>query len=361
MRLLPGKKQATQSLFEESRASQLTLLMRCLQCSASKNLSKEKTSTAYLPGLDQYATYTIASDKNTDGKRRISWQVDHLVEQLDGAMSNSLAQVDTDVPQAKEEDVLAVPNIISHDAGLSLEISQVPADRGVTFDVPHSLALDNNLELNMGIDELGTVTQQFRSAVYQHMERIEYWSQTNKRWLAGRIRVKSNPEGYLEAHSYSVQLCFGQLRDNVGLDLLRAPLQAGEAVGVYIEHSRWVSGTIKASQPAFPTFTGYRVITDDGTTFENVSANFLRRSYPAESIVEVYRGPSVGWVAARTLVQDDATADALNDSEAAGEQSVQPSMTMVRVILNDSNIAGEVPSYLVRRQSGAKSRTRVWL
>jgi len=246
----------------------------------------------------------------------------------------------------------------------AVPLLQLPAEleRGITLDMPQAFNLDTPSRCP-SLDESSMLGQMINKAAYQHMERIEYWSQTHKRWLAGRVLVKSNPEECEQLHAYSVQLCFGQVRENVGLDYLRVPLRAGELVEIYTKGRGWVSGQISSNQPLRPTLVGYRVLIDgDDNAIENVPANFLRRTYPAGTTVEVYEGSSIGWVDA--CVREEVTVRNLCDSNMTGDpsfQRVQPLVIAIPVMLINNEIAQDVPAHLVRRQVGTKPRTRVWL
>lgn len=142
---------------------------------------------------------------------------------------------------------------------------------------------------------------------YDNGQRIEYFSVTHQRWMSGTI----NSDICQSSTAINVSLTHGnQLRANVGLDLLRAPLKAGDLVELYSgqQGRLYLPAVIAAEQSSAPSLLGYRVVIEGSKeTFDNVPPLRLKRRFLRGQQIEVYRGPALGWQ--RANVHHTASAD----------------------------------------------------
>lgn len=156
---------------------------------------------------------------------------------------------------------------------------------------------------------------------YEDGEPVEYFSQSHSRWIAGRVH-SDVLQGDRLGLTYSVSIktrSRTQLREHVGLDELRAPFRAEDLVEVYFaeDGGMWAPAVVDGEQGvhSWTAAHGYRVsLCRDGRreASQRISAVRLRRRFPEGFLVQLYRGPTVGWVAAVV----DRTAEL--DGDAAG-------------------------------------------
>jgi len=139
--------------------------------------------------------------------------------------------------------------------------------------------------------------------------RVEYYSKTHCKWLAGTIE---GPSGVDDDHGlpcYEVVVGGGvrkQLRSTVELELLRLPLHACEFVSLYREQTeQWVAAHVTHKEPMSAAVLGYQVHVVEGETegsdFSAPAAS-LRPRFPEGSAAEVFVASS-GWVPCTVLAQ----------------------------------------------------------
>mmetsp|Transcript_173739 Transcript_173739/g.551590 ORF Transcript_173739/g.551590 Transcript_173739/m.551590 type:complete len:1178 (-) Transcript_173739:436-3969(-) len=150
---------------------------------------------------------------------------------------------------------------------------------------------------------------------FEDGDRIEYYSQTVRRWAAGIVQVvylkSSRSRASLSSGSslsldlgpsvrYDVRVSLsGQVRHAVTLDLIRHPLTNGESVEVLTGTAggSWAPAVIAGAPGPSATTLGYMVAADgSGKLLENVQAHRLRRRFNDGAAVQVYRGADRGWV-----------------------------------------------------------------
>lgn len=148
---------------------------------------------------------------------------------------------------------------------------------------------------------------------YEDGQRIEYFSVTHQLWMTGTLHVEVhiNEENARESYiCYSVGLANGQLREDVGFDVLRSPFAPGELVELCSGQKGQLrlAAVIAPDQPIAPSMLGHRVLLE-GTiqSFDHIPLLRLKRRFPAGRHIEVYRGASTGWQMAK--VHQIASAD----------------------------------------------------
>lgn len=191
---------------------------------------------------------------------------------------------------------------------------------------------------------------------YAHGAVVECYSRALKRWLPGTVAVivQDRPqEGAPAAVAYEVSVGRPrQLLRNVELDCLRDPLQVGEAVEVLLPRAapRWSPGAVTAAHQSCGPLpaTSFRVLAEcEGADLEmsGVQPEQVRRRFPEGAAVDVYRGPTHGWVAAVVC------------SSADWEPAQEPPSPSVSVLLSKAAHAhsgtgssgfDSVPAHLVR-------------
>lgn len=150
-----------------------------------------------------------------------------------------------------------------------------------------------------------TVLDESPQPIYEDSERIEYFSVTHQLWMTGTLHVetRSGEGDPLESFiCYSVALTNGQLREDVGLDVLRRPFAPGELVELSSGQKAGLrlAAVIAPDQSSIPSMLGYHVFLD-GTiqSFDRIPLLRLKRRFPAGRYVEVYRGAQTGWQMAK--------------------------------------------------------------
>lgn len=150
-------------------------------------------------------------------------------------------------------------------------------------------------------------------AAFEDGQRVEYFSVMNRVWMVGTVHTDvaisggHHPQPYMR---YDVTLSNGQLREDVGLEVLRSPFRSGEPVefssGQEV-HLR-LAGVIDTDQWSAPSMLGYRVVIEEtAQSFTNIPLLRLKRRFPRGSYAEVYRGTEIGWQMAK--VHHTASAD----------------------------------------------------
>jgi len=142
-------------------------------------------------------------------------------------------------------------------------------------------------------------------AAYEDGQRIEYFSASHKQWISGTLHAEVGLSGGIDPQHYiryHVTLANGQLREEVGLDVLRSPfgpnelveLSSGQQAGLRL------AAAIATDQPSLPSRLGYRVVLDGAIqSSANVPPLELKRRFPRGRYMEVYRGSEIGWQMAK--------------------------------------------------------------
>jgi len=230
------------------------------------------------------------------------------------------------------------------------------------------------------LDGIDFAVESVSHPAYEEGQRIEYFSVTHQLWMSGIIST----EVFLEEGNngqchvlYNVTLTNGQFREGVGLDVLRTPFQQGEFVELVTgqRSELRLAAAIAADQSSAPSMLGYRVVLQ-GTmqNFSRITPLRLKRRFPRGRIIEVYRGPKIGWQMAKvhhTASRDGCEAELLLFSEPSAPAPVPVDATSSRRASGPSNeefgvwtsvpicelslkegLAPEyVPSYLLRLNS----------
>lgn len=161
-------------------------------------------------------------------------------------------------------------------------------------------------ELQAGLDlELQTGS----CRAYVDGEVVEYYSRTHQQWTSGAVIIAEDAHaGFI----MNVLVNHGtQMRNGVGLEYVRPPLQSGELVEVFVHRDggAFLPAIVTPDQPRAATITGYQIkVQGTGELLENIPAARLRRRFPAASPVEMYRGPALGWCKA-TVHPEAASSD----------------------------------------------------
>lgn len=163
------------------------------------------------------------------------------------------------------------------------------------------------------LDAIGTIdiVDPATYAAYEDGQIIEYFSATHKLWMSGTVSIEACLSGGNDPQhciQYHVTLANGQLREDIGLDLLRSPLGPNELVECSSgqQAGQRLAATIAGDQSALPSRLGCRVVLE-GQSPVNVPLLKLKRRFPRGRCVQVYRGLEVGWQMAK--VHHSASAD----------------------------------------------------
>jgi len=153
--------------------------------------------------------------------------------------------------------------------------------------------------------------------LFEDGEKLEYFSHTHKRWVTAKIQIEikdgDDDEDLEPIVMYNVLLA-GVTHLNVQLDMLRKPFVHDELVELFSKRDggQWLPGIIKGTQTAGATMTGYQVqrLDDDSLDiFQEIPAIRLRRRFPPDLPINVYRGPRDGWH--KLFVHHSAPADGI--------------------------------------------------
>jgi len=172
--------------------------------------------------------------------------------------------------------------------------AQVPQERGSLDDPmpPRASAAVGFLQ--------GTALPLPAMPAYADGDRVEYFSPTCGLWLLGEVTVKSDAKRTV---SYAVTLkgrWRAQERPHVPLELLRAPLQVGEPVELWSRSSfKWLLAEVDGLEATTALLRHYKVRVFGQEAVAVAEASYLRRRFLKGSAVEVYRGPSRGWICTR--------------------------------------------------------------
>jgi hypothetical protein len=155
---------------------------------------------------------------------------------------------------------------------------------------------------------------------YEDDDRVEFFSNTHNAWVPAKVdaRVVDGTATHEPIVVYDVIIATGRggshpTRQDVPLDRLRLPFSHGDLVELYSKRDggTWLAGMVIGAQGITATRTGYSVHLDESNeVFDDVPAIRLRRRYPADQDILVYRGPREGWHKAR--VHHTATEDGCN-------------------------------------------------
>eukprot|EP00439_Symbiodinium_sp_Y106_P034365 s4331_g4.t1 len=124
--------------------------------------------------------------------------------------------------------------------------------------------------------------------------------------VAPRQEVERGSQAYSHDSatvSYAVTLkgrWRAQERPHVPLELLRAPLQVGEPVELWSRSSfKWLLAEVDGLEATTALLRHYKVRVFGQEAVAVAEASYLRRRFLKGSAVEVYRGPSRGWICTR--------------------------------------------------------------
>jgi len=166
--------------------------------------------------------------------------------------------------------------------------------------------------------------------------RVEYFSQTTRRWVAGiacvTIGNRSNGRTSKPFARYGVTLLHsGQHRPALQLDSLRATLEDGEPLEVW-SGGQWFPAICLQPGPSATTL-GYSVmIVETGEQLSSVLPDRLRRRFEPGTSAQVYRGLERGWV--DVLVCEDFEADSEMPAAPSSPMSMSLHQQQPRVSLN---------------------------
>ncbi|CAE8648437.1 unnamed protein product, partial [Polarella glacialis] len=147
---------------------------------------------------------------------------------------------------------------------------------------------------------------------YEPGSKVEYYSMTHKRWLTARINSSGNfrIDGMNPTYELKVGLQ-GQTRQFVDMHLLRPPLADGEPVEYFWDKQDcWLQAEVCGAQSSGTTL-GYKLRLEYcPESLEAIipwaPAAKIRRHFMVGSLVEVYRGPVMGWVAGEVAHVEEA-------------------------------------------------------
>jgi len=280
-------------------------------------------------------------DKNevedADGKIHIIWDIgNEKINELEGNQQmledGALGEEDgapaiRDVAQASEGEDMA-------DLTLMIDSNPTSPKRG---DKDHE---DGDGEI-IDVDEYAATNFSGINAVaYENGQRVEYYSNTHKQWLTAVIAGADGEEFVLGIGAR------GQQRRGISIDYLRPPFQDGEAISVFsLNRKQWSPCEVSGAHGVSASEMGYKVrhleetLSNDGGPVR-VPSNQLRRRFSPGDLVEVFRGPFMGWV-------DDTV-----EEELPGPQEV--TSRWVQVKLTSGEPAEGMLSCYLRRRSEAK-------
>mmetsp|Transcript_87535 Transcript_87535/g.203615 ORF Transcript_87535/g.203615 Transcript_87535/m.203615 type:complete len:369 (+) Transcript_87535:86-1192(+) len=157
------------------------------------------------------------------------------------------------------------------------------------------------------IEELGEPVPAFEDG-----QVVEYFSTSYMNWLCGRVRVQIRQDVGGDDMSRKVAyhvLAQNTWRTHVPLDKLRRPFEQKERALLFVRRqAQWLPAIVTGPQHLSPFGYTVEVVLKPGSApqeLKNVPGLCLRRSYPVKGPVEVYRGPSRGWVPSTVLEEID--------------------------------------------------------
>lgn len=181
-------------------------------------------------------------------------------------------------------------------------------------------------------DELAVAAVGVMEPAFADGQQVEYFSTTHTRWLPATLSVKCGGGKASVASQvvYNVTLgARGQLRYNIGLEMLRLPLNEGEPCEFYSsEDDEWLDAVVYRQTRASVSIFGYRIkLQQSREVLPAVPPSRLRRRFPCGSLVEVYSGPSVGWQQA--VVVSQAAHSTLEPQDVTSAPPVAPPLPIV--------------------------------
>lgn len=144
-------------------------------------------------------------------------------------------------------------------------------------------------------------------SVHAEGDLVEYFSSVRKVWLVGVVHISAPDAKKGSSRSpalvYNVSLEESQqTRNEVPLDMIRAPFQPAELVEVFTKRNsgQWMLASIIGPVTRDSIYKGYTVRVEaqqssPAIVFQRVSSSRLRRRFPPCSSIDVYRGPLLGW------------------------------------------------------------------
>lgn len=207
------------------------------------------------------ATWTCARNANTADKKR------HLVW-------------DMDLDDLK-------PVLASQARRTMLMGTEIPSDDTTPSDTRVSETLGGTIDFDIGVESF-----------FPDEKDVEYFSQHHQLWLRGQVRVSGVRRDAWETQlSYNVSLSVGQktqLRGDVPVFLMRAPIQRGELVEVCSSSSSWFPAVVnRVLRRGLGLGLYFDVEIEDPCSGKSVQAiqvpsTYIRRRFPIGTSVSAY-------------------------------------------------------------------------
>eukprot|EP00931_Biecheleriopsis_adriatica_P001225 TRINITY_DN10150_c0_g1_i2.p1 TRINITY_DN10150_c0_g1~~TRINITY_DN10150_c0_g1_i2.p1 ORF type:complete len:1745 (+),score=253.58 TRINITY_DN10150_c0_g1_i2:513-5237(+) len=232
------------------------------------------------------------ADKN--GKKHIVWEVD--VE----AASQKKYEYEGTSSKGKDAPLWSSRGLQSNNSSLAVQGVQCPQCGLMTSDLEKHLA-----EYCQNVIKEDTAEAQPDAPViceaYGIEMPIEYYSDTNEKWVAGYIE---GPGGLLTSEDaypvYNVILRSfkSQRRDCVAVTSMRLPFNEGDLVKFLVPGSNddddWAVGTVKGKD-WYPLPLGYDIEPEGDSALVKCPAECVRPHFPAGAQCAVYTGIQKGW------------------------------------------------------------------
>eukprot|EP00927_Polykrikos_kofoidii_P078480 TRINITY_DN7529_c0_g1_i2.p1 TRINITY_DN7529_c0_g1~~TRINITY_DN7529_c0_g1_i2.p1 ORF type:complete len:1219 (+),score=172.82 TRINITY_DN7529_c0_g1_i2:125-3781(+) len=256
-----------------------------------------------------------------DNKHHVVWHLDHSLVEI------GLAKVDEDMHEADKVTPMRTFRSPSIQEATELE--------------------DQTPEVN------GSLVQEALHCLFDHGEPVEYFSPTMKTWLRGSVESVNCVFVAGEAVTrltYTVVVSSSkQLRHDVPLDCMRAPLPADAPCSLYVaDQNCWVPAVIWGQQSVSAAIVGYKVRKLGDTQTLCVPPANLRLRFPIGGIVSVYKGANEGWKQGVVVQTGEESSEDVADSGAIRQQNgAFARWTNVTVRMVDGTQV-EVESYRLR-------------
>lgn len=158
--------------------------------------------------------------------------------------------------------------------------------------------LENVVEMHLKHHFEGSTT------AYRNGEKIQYFSESHRRWISGVVHVTMPMHGGREIYSVVTSGPSQQQRRDVPLCNLRPPLQEGEPLEFWCkEEKTWLPAQLlQMRRPGLATVVGYNILLPKTEEkIHRVDNAMLRPRYEVGQKVEIYRGVGGGWSKARVI------------------------------------------------------------
>lgn len=155
--------------------------------------------------------------------------------------------------------------------------------------------------------ELGeAVVGDGQNVMWRDGEDVEYLPQKSQHWLPAKAKCKVHkmPDGSLEVAFHVRPMASGVWRANITESAIRPALLPSDPVQILCGGA-WQSGQVLSVDGGGSNMPQrFTVLLSDGST-QKVANNQLRRHFPKDTEVQVYRGLQRGWEAA--VVEEEAS------------------------------------------------------